>query len=333
MAAPTTYPSDKQFIGVGKETTPGTAVAMVATLPVDSFEPEDKATMLWDQGNRGSMVEQYAGIQGVKINNFSFKGAYFGDGAGYWLNNILGDITTTGSTPPYSHALSLLNTGTAQPGTLTITDWQGLPATTLARQYAGSVLSELTISGSVENELVQIEGKGTGWASIIAAAAPTSAPTTALPMAAWRSTVNIGGSADATIGDWEIKISRKIKPYFTAQNSQNPYVIQRGALSLIGKLTFAVPATEANAYLAYINNTQPAITIAISNGGSGAGLLSFSAQMSVCAFDSSKIDRGAEAVGYATTFVPVGNTTDVGASGGYSPCKITIQNALASGTF
>jgi hypothetical protein len=66
MAGPTTYPSSKQFVGVAKETTPGTPVAMAFTQLVEKFDPEDKITGLIDKSMRGSMVEEYAYIQGVR---------------------------------------------------------------------------------------------------------------------------------------------------------------------------------------------------------------------------------------------------------------------------
>ena len=338
MAGPTVYPTAKQFIGVAKETTPGTAVAMVATLPVEKFEPEDKPTPLIDKSMRGSMVGEYAYIQGVKLSDFSFNGPAYMDGMGYWLNNILGDLTTTGASAPFSHAFSVLNSGTGQPGTLTITDWQGLPATNQARQFAGACLSELTIKGNAESELITYDAKGTGWASVIAGAIPVAAPTAALPIASWRSLLGIGGPAsggtlDSTIGEWEIKVSRVLKPIFTGQNSQNPYVIQRGEVTVSGKLTFAAPSNETQALLAMLNNTQPIFQWKVDNGLTLGNLLGITVDVQAAAFDTAKIDRGGEAVGYSSTFRGIASSTNAGASGGVSPVKITLQNAIAAGTY
>lgn len=338
MAPPVTYPSAKQFIGVAKETTPGTPVAMTNTLPVDSFDPEDKVTGLIDSALRGSMAAEYNYVPGVKHCEFSGKGPMFMDVCGFLVMNILGDITTTGASAPFSHAISLLNSGTAQPSTLTITDWQGLPATNFARQYTGCALSELTITGNAESELVMCDWKGLGWASNIAAAAPTSAPSTALPLASWRSLVGLagpasGGTLDSTIGDWELKITRKLKQIFTAQNSQNPYITQRGEVSATMKLDFSAPGTETNAFLAFINNTQPQIQIVIDNGLTLGNALGMTIDVQVGAYDTDKIDRGGEAVAYSGTVKPMANTTNAGASGGYSPVKVTLRNALAAGTY
>jgi hypothetical protein len=338
MAGPTVYPSAKQFIGVAKETTPGTPVAMVATLPVEKFDPEDKPTPLIDKSMRGSMVSEYAYIQGVKQSEFSLSGPAYFDGLGYWLMNILGDITTSGASAPFSHAISTLNSGTGQPGTLTITDWQGLPATNQARQFTGACLSELTIKGNAESELITYDAKGMGWASNIAGAIPTAAPTPALPLASWRALLGIGGPAsggtlDSTITDWEIKISRVLKAIFTAQNSQNPFVIQRGEVTVSGKLSFTAPAAETSALLPLLNNTQPQFQWKMDNGLTLGNLLGITVDVQAAAFDTSKIDRGGETVGYSSTFKAIASATNAGASGGVSPVKVTLQNALPAGTY
>jgi hypothetical protein len=338
MAGPTTYPSSKQFVGVAKEVTPGTPVVMAFTQLVEKFDPEDKITGLIDKSMRGSMADEYAYIPGVAQSDFSMAGPAYMDGIGFFVMNILGDITTTGASAPFSHAISLLNSGTGQPGTLTITDWQGLPATNFARQFTGCCLSELTLKGNAESELITFDAKGTGWKSNIAAAAPTASPTTALPLASWRTLLGIGGPAsggtlDSTIGSWEIKISRKLKPIFTGQNSQNPFIIQRGEVTVTGKLDFAAPAAEANPLLQYLNNSQPQFQWVIDNGLTLGAALGMTVDVQAAAFDTSKIDRGSEAVGYSATFKGIASSTNAGASGGVSPVKITLRNALAAATY
>jgi hypothetical protein len=337
MPTPTTWPSAKQFIGTAKETTQGTAVVPITfTHPVDSFEPSDEYVWLDDKALRGSMVEEYGLIQGPGHTEWSLAGPAFLDGIGFWLNNILGDLVTTGASAPFSHVFSTLNSGTGQPGSLTVVDWQGTP-TNQGRQYPGVCVAELTLKGNPESTLLEWSAKGSGWLSAISAAAPVSAPTAAAPLAAWRTKIGIGGPASggtliSTAREWEVTISREIRVQHTAQNTQQPYIIQRGKLSAAGSITFTKPSDEAP--FNYMNsNTQPQVQILISNGGAGAALLSAQIDMQVCAFNSAKINRGEEAVGYDDGFVAIANTTNAGASGGYSPIKITLQNAIASGTY
>src|SRR6188474_2316340 len=126
MPTPTTWPSAKAVLGLAVETTQGTPVTTVAaTLPVDSFEPEDKPVALYDNALRGSMTERYGMIQGPIITEFSGSGPAFFNVLPYLTRNILGALASTGPvSSAYTHVASLLNSGTGQPDSLTFTQWQ-----------------------------------------------------------------------------------------------------------------------------------------------------------------------------------------------------------------
>jgi hypothetical protein len=337
---PTTFSSQKQFIGVAKETTQGTAIQPTHTMLVEKFEPEDQITWLDDTSLRGSMPELYGRVLGPQKVEWSLSGNWYPDTFGFLANNILGDIATTGASAPYAHAMSTLNTGTSQPGSLTITDYQGTPATYPARTYAGCCLSELTIKGNAESSLIQVEAKGIGWGpSAIAGATPTSSPSTEVAFAAWRTALGIAGAASGgtqvkTVGEWEVAIKRDLQPIYTAQNSSSPYWIHRGKIGVSGKLKFVVAADETP--LTYmLNNTQPRVELTFNNAlaSSASGYRAMTMNMTNAAFKTSKIDRGSSAVGYETEFDAIANTTDAGASAGYSPIKITLNNAIAASTY
>lgn len=336
MAAPTVYTSAKQFVGLAKETTPGTAVAPTFTMLLEKFEPADKFTWLEDKSLRGSLAEQYGAQQGVAISEWSASGLWYGDACGYLLANILGDLTTTG-TGPYTHAFSLLNSGTGQPGTLTWTDWQGPTPTTQARAYSGACLSELTLKGSPESTFVTFEAKGLAWLSAAAAALPTASPSAEAPVAAWRTSIGLGGPASGgtlvkTVGDWSVTLTRALKPVYTAQNSQNPYVIQRGTLGVTGSMSVAAPSDDT--FLTYmLNNTQPVSQILVDNGGTTTASRKLQIDIAQTSFRDVKINRGAEQVAYDAPFTAEANTTNAGASGGSSPVKVTLTNNTTSGTY
>ena len=55
--------------------------------------------------------------------------------------------------------------------------------------------------------------------------------------------------------------------------------------------------------------------------------------MTKCAYKVAKITRGKEHVQVEVTVQGVANATDVGASGGFSPCKWVVQNALPAATY
>lgn len=405
----TVYSSAKQFLSWGVEATQGTAVATTWSAPIDKFEPEDKVVWLDDKALRASMVELYGRQTGPQHAEFSMSGPWFGDGGGYLLANILGDVvesgTYTGSgtttstassavgattitthastgtglvqidtgtlseirnvtsvtggsdpftlhfttglayahnsgvtvkpvTTPYSHAISVLNTATAQPTSLTLVHWQGLPATTQARTYPGACLSELTLKGNAESTLITCDAKGMAYPSsdTSGGSPPTPSFTSTAPIAAWKSTVGLAGPASGgtqvrTIGEWEVTIKRQLAIIFTAQNLNTPYVIQRGAVSVSGKFMFSAPGDETP--LTYmLNNTQPQFQMVVSNGSSGANLISLQIDMQNASFATSKINTGKEQIAYDVTFDGVSNTTNSGGSGGYSPIKLTLQDAV-----
>lgn len=336
MPTPTTYPSAKQFVNFAKETTQGTAVTTgMTTMPLMEFKPKDDPVLLKDEALRGSMVKTYGVLQGPQKSSYSMSGPAFLDWLPAHLLNLLGDLTTTGpASGIYTHALSTLNSGTAQPATDTFVDWQGLTATSNARTYAGCAHSELTLKGNPESTLVEWSAKGMGyWSAAYPTAPPTNNVSAISPFAAWRVQLGIGGTAvgapNLTIREWEVTTTRVISVQHTSQNSQAPYIIQRGEVATTGKFFVAKPSDET--FLTYFRaNTQPQFQLLVSNGLAGAAALTLQIDIQAMAFDMVEINRGDAAVGYDVTFEAIASTTNAGASGGYSPVKYTITNAVAA---
>lgn len=107
MSTPITYASTQQFVGIAAEAVQGTAVAMTATQLLTTFTPGDTPSWLKDQSWRGSMgTDAFAHIQGTKIAGISLGGPVYGDTLGFWLRNILGDVSVVG-TPTGSGATTL----------------------------------------------------------------------------------------------------------------------------------------------------------------------------------------------------------------------------------
>lgn len=334
MPTPTTYPSAKQVLGLAVETTQGTAVTtLAATCPVAEFKPVDKFVMLEDNALRGSMARPYGIVQGPRSSEVSGSGPVFTDWLPFFLRNILGDLVTTGA-GPYTHAISTLNSGTAQPSSLTLIDWQGPTPTTQSRVYNGVCLSELTLKGNPESTLLEWGFKGMGWSSSAFPTSPPSfSPGTEAPMAAWRTGIGLGGTyagaPNLTIREWEVTITRALKVEWTSQNAQVPYIIQRGEVTVAGSLHYSVPSDET-ALNYYLNNTQPQLQILADNGQASTAQRRLTIDIQASAFDGTEVDRSEEAVGYQATFKAVANTTNVGASGGYSSIKTTVINNTSS---
>lgn len=337
MPTAVTWPTQKQALWLQKETVQGTPVfTTMAEMPVSSFQPEDAVTWLDDQAMRNAMAGLYGRQQGPLHVEFSGSSPAYMDMLPYFLVNILGDITTTGAGAPFTHAVSLLNSGGAQPGSLTLVQWQGTPAASACRFLSGCCLSELTITGNADSDFIGISFKGSGWATgAVPTAAPASNLTAAVPMPTWRYQLGQGGTVGAspnkTVRAFGVTITRALRVENTMQNSQAPAIIQRGALTTSGSLTYTVPSDET-ALNALINNTQPQIQL-LGTQGAAATLLSMQLDSLLTAWDTAKVKLDEEAVGYDVTWVGVGNTTNVGASGGFSPIKATIQNALPAGTY
>ena len=239
-------------------------------------------------------------------------------------------------TGPYSQAHSLLNSGGGQPITHSLTHFLGPTATTGARIYPGLCISELGLKWNAESELLTWSGKGTSWASVPAGATPTSNPSTVLPIASWRMAIGVSGPASggtliATVSDGELTIKRDLEPKFTTTGSQNPYIIQRGGVSVEGKLTFI--AADESPLLWMLNNTQPSLQLLIDNGLTGVNKVTFQIDLGIAAMTDSEADGTKSAVEYSNSFNAVLNTTNAGGSGGYSPIKVTMTNAAVPGTF
>lgn len=260
----------------------------------------------------------------------------FAPGQGALMYGHAFTAPVTGAAAPYVHAHSTLNSGSGQPGTMTITDFQGPVATTGARLYPGACLSDLTLKWNAESQLFTKDIKGAGWPSVPAGSVPTSAPSTAPPIPSWRAVLGIGGPASGatqvrTVLDGEFIINRKLEPIWGSTGTQAPYLIQRGVVTVKGKLVFV--AADESPYTNMINNVQPQLQFVINNGLAGANLAQVQIDVANAAFQVADIDRGKSAVMYKVDFEGISNTTNAGGSAGYSPIKVAVTNGVVGNTY
>ena len=227
---------------------------------------------------------------------------------------------------PYTHVFNALNSGTGQPPTHTLTDYQGITSGTGARSYVSSCVATLDITGNAE-QLLSWKVSGSSWISQISSTKPTAQSNYVVPIPNWRGSVAIGGGTIYNIGEWSISLKRPLKIYWTAQNSQNPFFIARGPLDCVGSLNYTV-ATDESALLSMLNNTQPSVNITMNNGSSptSATYLSFTFNSAQSAYVKAKPMRNSELIGFQTEFQTVANAINTGGSGGLGPATVTIVN-------
>jgi len=320
--------SVRSYLGIAKEVTKGTAVQPTDFIPVlaSSFKPVDVIDPLYDMGLRGSIVNSYNYLQGRTRSTIDFGGDVFADTIGYALTGLLGTDTVTGSTAPYSHAITLKNSAVAgadaQPSSFTLTDFYAAAV----RAYAGVQIHDFTLNFSSDG-LLAYTAKGTGWQSATAST-PTPSFSAVLPTQVWTGTVSIGGSSVSNSISGSITMTRPVTPIYGISNTQNPYQVFVGALTTSGSITFVM---EDNTELTrFLSNTQPAIVLNWTTGA-GATLTQVQATLTKGAYVVTNIDRSTDFVQITCDINAQANTTD--ASTGYSSIKWTLQNAKASGTY
>jgi hypothetical protein len=275
-------------------------------------------------------------IQGTEIGELDFEGPVFADELGYLLGNLLGTDDTTGASAPFTHKFSLNNSGSGQPTTHTISQYYGITPTSGTRQFAGTCVSEIGFKFNAESELLTYTAKATSWISNTAGSAPTSTFTGAKPLPSWQAVLGIAGPASGgtqvlTVNSGEFNFKRALKVYFTAQNSQNPYIIQRGGVTADWKLTFVAADETPLTYMR--NNTQPQVQFILNNGLTLGNALVVQVDMQQAAFTEAKPNFGEEAILWDCTGSAVFNSTNVGSSAGLGPATVSLQNAIAASTY
>jgi hypothetical protein len=322
--------SVRSYLGIAKEATKGTVVAPTDFIPVskDSLKPQDIVDPLYDTGLRGSNVLNYNYIPGRTRSTVDFGGAVFADTIGYGLAGLLGAVATTGSTAPFTHTISLLNSLTsgadAQPISYTLTDFYAVDV----RSYPGCQFSDFSLKFNADG-MLEYDTKTTGFASSTVAD-PTPAFSTVLPTPVWRGTVSIGGSAVSSAMSGNIDMARPVTPVYGISATQDPFQVFLGPLEVTGKITFLM---ETDAELTrFLTNTQPAIVLNWAYG-TGATAVQIQATITKGAYTAAMIERGEDFVQVSIDLNGQSNTTDAGASGGFSPIKWVLQNAKASGTY
>jgi hypothetical protein len=323
MAANPTYTT---FLGVAKETVFGTAVPATFSIPVSTLTADDKLALIEDKNLRGSAVEVYSLVPGITSGDLSFGGDVFADAIGFPLVGVLGDVTVTGATAPYTTTAAVLNTGSTQPPSYTLT------ATTAinARLFAGCRFSEVGLKFDGSGKL-DYTAKATGFIGSVGAT-PTPSFTTVPIAAGWQGVVKLGGTTVPSVQSGEVTIKRSVTPIHTVAGSQAAYNNWAGPVTCDGKLLLVM---EADTYRANYAAGLPTVLDVNFTQGTGAALTQLLVHCSSVFWTNApeKIDSSKTYIELELTFTAAANVTDKGTSNGYSPVKVTLQNAMPSGTY
>lgn len=304
------------FLGIGKETTKGTAVAATDYIKASSFDGDDSVDVLLDQGLRGAMATTFGAVKGTTQSSFSVEGDVYVDTIGYFLNAIMGGYLFAAGTPA-SHTFSLLNSGTGQCQSYTLHDYNGLQA----RKYAAATLSSLSLRFSAQ-ELLTYSASFSAFLSATEST-PTPSFSTTVPVAGWVGSVTHGGGANLLLEECDITLTRNVTPVFTIDGTQDPSQLWQGPLSVSGRMMFlAADETEFTRYTG-VTDTISVLTFT-------QGTASLALTMSKVIYTQAKIERGDDFTQVSAQFEALANTTDVGASGGYGMIKPVLLNSAAT---
>ena len=324
-ASQVALPTYRTTLLVAKETAYGTATTGTATIPVTSLTPHDKLTLLKDAGMRGSPVASYGQVVGDLFAELDFGGDVFADTIGYPLVGILGDITTTGATAPYTHSIATLTSGSTQPQSYTFTVEDAVNAL----QFPGAMMSEVGFKFDGKGKL-EYTAKATSLASVIQASPPTVSASAVPVQAVWQGVTTLAGVTTGKVlsGEWNIK--RTVEPLKAVDGSQYPFQIWSGEISVDGKLTMVMAADTYRAD--YTAGTTVSIDVNFQQGA-GATATQILLHGTSCTLTDAQKNYGKSYIELDLTFEANANTTDIGASAGYSPMKATLQNAITTGTY
>lgn len=316
-------PSHLAVLGVSKEVTPGTAVAATKWIPWKTLTPKDDVNLIEDTGQRGAPVDnfgQYAGQKGAELD---VGGDVFADTIGWPLASVLPDLVVTGATAPYSNVFSTLCTGDTQPTSQTWTIFDPLGTW----QYAGAQFSELGFKWNADG-LLEWSGKATTW-GYTTTTSPTPSFTNVAPSPNWQIITQIAGTP-IFVQDGELTIKRAVTAIRGSAGTQNPYRIWSGDVSVEGKATLVMESTAQRT--AFQAATVQSFDVAYTQGA-GAAQNGLQLHCTQVAYTEGTPSYGKDYIELPVSFKAIGNTTDVGASAGYSPIKATLTNAIASGTY
>lgn len=319
----TFYPSRLLTAGIGLETSYGTPVAPAMLWPLTTATPTDRHVPMADDSWRSSVSASVGHTPGPLDGTLSLAGAVYADTIGYPLAGLLGSVAVAGSSAPFTTTIAALDSGTQQPPSYTITTSDPVGAL----RWPGAKFSSLQLTLTPDG-LFTWSGSADCLAAVTAAAY-SATPSAATVLAGWRAAITIGGAAEVQAVSLDLTISRALTAKRNTNGTQAPYLQRSGVLTVAGTATVAMRSDAYRA--AYVAGTATSIDVNIQQGA-GAATQQIQLHSSLCTLTGAARSYGSQFVEVALAWSADGNTTD-GVSGGLSPIKVTLKNAVPHGTY
>jgi hypothetical protein len=219
------------------------------------------------------------------------------------------------ATSLFTHTMTVLNS--ANPPSWTFQKYDALIAT--ARTLAGVYLEEVTLKFSSPGILtVDAKGRGKMGANV---AAPTAVYSSELFNVPWQAAFTVGGVANARVVDFTVSLKAPVDQIFGMANTQSPTSAIPDQLTVDG--SFSVVPDDYTEYVYFLNNTQPAVVLAMDNGSTRTTI-----QMSKVGITEETLQHDKNYSMIAGTFEAIANSTDAGT--GNAPLKATLFNSRAA---
>ena len=211
--------SKKSWLGVAKETTPGTAAATptsVGWIPAKSLLiPKTKYEYLDEE--RGTRDANYGRVATTQMSTLTAKGPWYNDSWGYFLLAFMGADTPTqpnaGTAPTvWSHAMALADIPPA------LTSFKSYDAVTYKAAY--TVVEKLQFKFTAEGKLLDADATFKGQFATKVSSPPTPAFATTLPFAGYSPTITLSSGATSDIEEMTITLEQKIRLFYPANGVQ-----------------------------------------------------------------------------------------------------------------
>ncbi|MGO8725110.1 MAG: hypothetical protein ACLQK8_00080 [Streptosporangiaceae bacterium] len=244
--------------------------------------------------------------------------------------------TITTVTAPFAHTFATLNPNSStgltscQPPSHSIVHHNYLPGSGgyYADQFLYAVVTDLSIMGDAKGWLTY-SAKMTSYIQSAPGSTISATISTIKGVPAWKSNNTIQGSAYNGISKWQADFTRKVDIIPTADGVQDPYFLGLGAMDAKFKLTYD-PAIDETALNYMLQNTQPTLAWAISNGGAGSSLISLNINAELAGYEESPLMATNQFWGYDVSGELVASSTYAGNSGGNTLCQLVLENAIPS---